>query len=106
MDVKVPPSIIIYFDFAIPIQLVLSEKVSSTQVLHLYMTNLILITRIADRVTLENFSASRHVCMLSHFSHVQLFATLWTVSHQAPLTKGSPGKNTGMGCHAFLQRIP
>ena len=24
--------------------------------------------------------------MLSHFSHVQLFATLWTVAHQAPLT--------------------
>ena len=25
-------------------------------------------------------------CMLSHFSHVQLFATLWTEAHQAPLT--------------------
>ena len=24
--------------------------------------------------------------MLSHFSHVQLFATLWTVAHQAPLS--------------------
>ena len=23
--------------------------------------------------------------MLSHFSHVQLFVTLWTVAHQAPL---------------------
>ena len=27
--------------------------------------------------------------MLSHFSPVQLFATLWTVSHQAPLSMGS-----------------
>ena len=27
-------------------------------------------------------------CMVSHFSHVQLFATLWTVAHQAPLSKG------------------
>ena len=26
------------------------------------------------------------VCMLSHFSHVQLFATLQTVAHQAPLS--------------------
>ena len=26
--------------------------------------------------------------MLSHFSHVQLIATLWTVAHQAPLSMG------------------
>ena len=26
--------------------------------------------------------------MLSHFSHVRLFATLWTVARQAPLTMG------------------
>ena len=24
--------------------------------------------------------------MLSHFSHVRLFATLWTMAHQAPLS--------------------
>ena len=24
-------------------------------------------------------------CMLSHFSHIQLFATLWAVGHQSPL---------------------
>ena len=29
-----------------------------------------------------------YVCMLSRFSPVQLFATLWTVAHQAPLSKG------------------
>ena len=29
-----------------------------------------------------------HSCMLSRFSHVQLFATLWTVTHQAPLSMG------------------
>ena len=28
------------------------------------------------------------VCMLSCFSHVWLFATLWTVAHQAPLSMG------------------
>ena len=34
-----------------------------------------------------------------------LFATLWTVPCQASLLWGSPGKNTGVGCHAFLQGI-
>ena len=29
-------------------------------------------------------------------SHVQLFATLWVVAHQAPLSMGFPGKNTGV----------
>ena len=29
-----------------------------------------------------------NLCMLSHFSHVQLFATLWTVVCQAPLPMG------------------
>ena len=28
------------------------------------------------------------VCVLSRFSHVQLFATVWTVAHQAPLSVG------------------
>ena len=27
-------------------------------------------------------------CMLGHFSHVWLFATLWTIAHQAPLSMG------------------
>ena len=29
-----------------------------------------------------------HVCVLSHFSHVQLCAALWTVAHLAPLSIG------------------
>ena len=28
-----------------------------------------------------------HVCVLSCFHHVRLFATLWTAAHQAPLSK-------------------
>ena len=28
------------------------------------------------------------MCVLSRFSHVQLFATPWTVAHQAPLSMG------------------
>ena len=31
---------------------------------------------------------SLHVCVLSYFSHVLLFTTLWTVAHQAPLSVG------------------
>ena len=47
----------------------------------------------------------------SRFSHVQLFATIWT-EKPAGLQSArllcpwvSPGKNTGVGCHAFLQGI-
>ena len=36
-------------------------------------------------------------CLLSHFSCVRLFATLWTVALQAPLSMGFSRKNTGMG---------
>ena len=30
---------------------------------------------------------------------------LWTVARQVPLSMHFPGKNTGMGCHAFLQGV-
>ena len=43
--------------------------------------------------------------MLSCFSHVQLFVTLWTVAHQAPCPWDSPGKNIGVGCYVLLQGI-
>ena len=38
-------------------------------------------------------------CMRSCLSHVRLFATPWTVVHQAHYPWDSPGKNTGVGCH-------
>ena len=47
----------------------------------------------------------KRACMLSCFSGVQVFRTLWTVAHQAPLFMEYPGKNTGVGCHALLQGI-
>ena len=31
---------------------------------------------------------NKYVCMLGHFSHVQLFVTLWALAHQAPLSMG------------------
>ena len=42
-------------------------------------------------------------CVLSHFRHIWLFATLWTVAYQA--TWDVPGKNIGVGCHALFQGI-
>ena len=46
-----------------------------------------------------------HVCVHGCFSCVQLSETLWTVALQAPLSMDSPGKNTGVECHALLQGI-
>ena len=45
------------------------------------------------------------MCVLSHFSRVWLFVTQWTTALQAPCPWDSPGKNTGVGCHSFLQGI-
>ena len=49
--------------------------------------------------SLLDYSPCVCVCMLNHFSGVQLFATLWIVACQA-----LPGKNTGMGCHTLIRR--
>ena len=43
-------------------------------------------------------------CCAKSLSHVWLFATPGTVARQA-LLWDSPGKNTGVGCHALLQGI-
>ena len=40
--------------------------------------------------------------MLSHFSRVQLFATLWTIAHQAPLSMGFSRQECWSGHHALL----
>ena len=39
------------------------------------------------------------------FSRVQLNVTPWTVAHQAPLSMGFSGKNTGVSCYFLLQGI-
>ena len=44
-------------------------------------------------------------CMLSCFSDVRLFATLWTVACQAPLPWDFPGQNTGVGRHLLLHSL-
>ena len=47
------------------------------------------------------------VCVWSCFSHVQLFATLWTVAHPtgSSVLGDSLGKSLRVGCQAFLQGI-
>ena len=46
------------------------------------------------------------VCMLSRFSCVSLFVTRWTLARLRLLCpQDSPGKSTGVGCHALLQGI-
>ena len=44
-------------------------------------------------------------CMLSRFSRVRLFVTLWTVAHQAPLSMGVCRQEYRMGCHFLLHGI-
>ena len=51
----------------------------------------------------EHFQEPPALCAV--LSCVQLFATPWTVPHQAPLPMDFPGKNTGVGCHFVLQGI-
>ena len=43
--------------------------------------------------------------MLSCFSHVWLFVTVWTVATRILYPWDSPGKDTEVSCHALLQEI-
>ena len=36
----------------------------------------------------RKMKVSLHACIPSHFSHIRLFATLWTIAHQTPLSMG------------------
>ena len=53
-----------------------------------------------ERVLVCYWPPCMHACMLSHFGHVQLFVTLWTVAHQAPLSMGSSRQEywSGLPC--------
>ena len=37
------------------------------------------------------------MCVLSRYRRVRLFATLWTVAHQAPLSMGLPRQESWSG---------
>ena len=44
-----------------------------------------------------------YVCMLSHLSCAWLFATLWTIARQAPLSMGFSRQAYWVGCPSLLQ---
>ena len=48
----------------------------------------------------ESLNRILYVCMLSHYSHVRLFATQWTIALQAPLSMGFSRQKywSGMPC--------
>ena len=50
-------------------------------------------------------SKSMHACMLSRLSRVWLFATLWTIACQAPLSMGLSRQEYWLGCHFLTQGI-
>ena len=51
------------------------------------------------------FPSPMHACMLSCFSRVRLYATLWTAAPRLLCPQDSPGKNTRVGCHFLLQQL-
>ena len=54
----------------------------------------------------QKFICLTLLCVPSLFSCVQLYATLWTVAHQAPLFMGfSQVRVHGVGFHVFLQKL-
>ena len=56
-------------------------------------------------LTKERLSAGDGTwCVCVSLSHARLFVTAQTVAHQAPLSVGLSGKNTGVGCH-FLPQV-
>ena len=57
------------------------------------------------RLTKPKWSKNE-MCCAESLSHVQLFATPWSCGPPDSSVHGdSPGKNTGVGCHALLQGI-
>ena len=58
--------------------------------------------RIEKSTELSGFSHWRHVCEVSRFSHVGLYATPWTVARLLFCPWDFPHKNTGVGSHALL----
>ena len=51
------------------------------------------------------FSLSLPPYVLSCFSHVRLCTTVWTSPTRLLCLRDSPGKDSGVGCHALLQGI-
>ena len=52
-----------------------------------------------------NFQGTKEKKERKSLSRVRLFVSPWTVADQALLSMDFPCKNTGVGCHFFLQGI-
>ena len=70
---------------------------------HFYFNCLLQIYRNAFDFYILTLYSANLLLLLSRFSRVRLCATPETAAHQAPHPWGSPGKNTGLGCHFLLQ---
>ena len=53
----------------------------------------------------SSWSTFPRLCVLGRFTCVQLFASLWSVAARLLCPWDSPGKNTGLDCHALLHGI-
>ena len=58
-------------------------------------------------ILLQEIRNTVRVCVLSHFRRVRLFCKPMDCSPPGSSVHGidSPGKNTGVGCHALLQGL-
>ena len=76
-----------------------------TNHLHMMERDTLQATMHNEGVTVINIFVPIMGCMLSHFSHVQLFVTPWTVACHTPLSMGFSRQEYWSGCHALLQGI-
>ena len=53
----------------------------------------------------QSFLTGKVKCSAQLPQSCPTLATLWNVAHQDPCPWCSPGKNTGVGCHALLWGI-
>ena len=70
-----------------------------------YLISCIIPTTIPVILLISNycFSFPRFFLLVQSLNCVWLFATPWTIAHQAPW--GFPSKDTRVGCHSLLQGI-
>ena len=61
--------------------------------------------QVPESLTSWRYLTSLSRCMLSSFSCIWLHAIIWTAPTRLLCPWDSPGKNTGVDCHALLQEI-
>ena len=57
------------------------------------------------RCAVYTLSITNDTMLLCSHSVMSDSVTPWTIAHQDPLLWDFPGKNTGLGCHFFLQDV-